>query len=216
MLNSPEFTYCYAADRKDDFNYHDPDFWLSGRYIDYQTDSIKFLRLGPQVAKWFFAVGGRYGLANEMLSVTSLPRNPLQVDLYRHANARPLEMYFLKGTMSYFSKLNPDHPWLISEETRREMADFADVHPFLLDALRDASLDDFRDSNGGIMTISDLQLYHRIPGKTYLYWKCYFPWIIDRIYQNIEQNEAGEVTGYEIQPRSEEYLSILKQVTERI
>ncbi len=211
MPETPDLKY-YTPDGKVEPEYVDPDFWLSGRYKSFSTDTAQFFPIGEKFVQWLYNLdpNDTYGLGQEMVNITGIPKNPSDMD-YLIRSHRPREiMRGMKGTIQWASNLDPSDSRYLSPEAREQLVNFAVQFPFLLDRLKQEAQIDFT-WGGEPMLVEDLKSYGLLPGKEFKYWETYFPTIVDHMYQNIEKDDEGKVVSYEIRSVNPKLIELQKE-----
>lgn len=202
----------YLPDRKFVSEYANPNFWLSGGFEKFSTNTVKFIPLHHDIVTWIWNLSHitrvpEQSFVQEMCALTAVPKNPTPRELMEHAGTRPREMFHMKGVVADCAEKNPDDPYYLSPEVRAKMVDFAKDTPFLVDQLKAEAWSDFRTFDGKNATAQELRRYGKIPGVDFQYWEKYFPTMIDVLYENVER-EDGRVVGYKIRDFSPEYKTL--------
>lgn len=153
----------YAPDGIVHPEYKDQNFWLSGDYAAFSTNTIRFSEIGPDFVQWLHNLdpNDTDGLAQEMLSITCVPQD---IEAEKHFPFRFAEvMLGMKGTIYWASNLDPSDEKFLSPETREQMVQFALKFPLLMEGLK-------RAANN-----------HPSPQLMVNYWQTYFPSITEQL-----------------------------------
>jgi hypothetical protein len=195
-------------------DYLKPEFWLSGRYGSFSTETVRFIPIGEHATRWMHELSDRNPIefAAFMADTTAIGREGGydSIDLNHVVNGGPSNIFFLKGTTRWAIDLPQGNLKHLSPEVRIEMTSFACTYPYVLDTLRYLSRTDFSHaSTDRLLTPAELVQFRKMPGDKLRYWHHCFPDLVPYIYDSITRNRKNDVISYAIQPISHEVADLL-------